>query len=92
MDSNSGGGFFTGVVVTLIVVSLIWGIGSGGKYEGQTAQEWYDENSSTEEDLQSYKSALDQANSNIEDAKSEAWSDYNNMGYTLDNLETVDGP
>jgi hypothetical protein len=33
---------------------------------------------------------IDQANSNIEDAKSSAWSDYDEMGSALDNLETVD--
>jgi hypothetical protein len=37
----------------------------------------------------SYESALDQANLNIEDAQSYAWSSYDDMGYALDNLETV---
>lgn len=32
----------------------------------------------------------DQANSNIEDAQSYAWSSYEEMGWALDNLETVD--
>lgn len=38
----------------------------------------------------SYSDALDQANSNIEDAQSYAWSSYDDMGYALDNLETVE--
>lgn len=34
--------------------------------------------------------ALDQANLNIEDAKSYAWESYDDMGDALDNLETVE--
>lgn len=37
-----------------------------------------------------YYDALDQANSNIEDAKWYAWSSYDDMGYALDSLETVE--
>lgn len=33
---------------------------------------------------------IEQANSSIEDAQDYAWSSYNDMGYALDNLETVD--
>ena len=49
-----------------------------------------------------YRSALSEANDNIEEANSvieeaqwHAWSDYYDMGYALDNLytvDTVDGP
>lgn len=38
----------------------------------------------------SYSDALDQANSNIDDAKLYAWSSYYDMGYVLDNLESVE--
>jgi hypothetical protein len=41
-DDSNKGGFLLGVIVTLIVVSLIWGIGKRGKYEGKTAKEWFD--------------------------------------------------
>lgn len=37
-----------------------------------------------------YSDALDQANSNIEDAQSYAWESYDEMGYALDSLETVE--
>ena len=37
----------------------------------------------------SYQNALDEANSNIEDAQSYAWSSYDEMGDALDNLTTV---
>lgn len=43
-----------------------------------------------EQRASSYSDALDQANSNIEDAQSYAWSSYDDMGYALDNLETVE--
>ncbi|MDP9249316.1 MAG: hypothetical protein M3M85_02290 [bacterium] len=45
--------------------------------------------SSLEEERDEYEDALDQANSNIEDAQYYAWSSYDDMGYALDNLETV---
>ena len=41
------------------------------------------------DELSSCEDYLDQANSNIEDAQSYAWSSYEEMGYALDNLETV---
>ena len=48
-------------------------------------------------ELADYQSALgeandniDDANSMIEDAQGYAWSDYEEMGYALDNLSTVD--
>jgi len=40
--------------------------------------------------VNSYSDALDQANSSIDDAKGYAWSSYDDMGYALDNLETVE--
>ena len=47
--------------------------------------------------LDEYQSALseandniDEANSQIEDAQSYAWSDYDDMGYALESLTTVD--
>lgn len=45
--------------------------------------------SSCEDESQSYQDALDEANSNIEDAQSYAWSSYEEMGDALDNLTTV---
>lgn len=42
-----------------------------------------------EDEKSAYEDALDQANSNIEDAQSYAWSTYEEMGDALDNLETI---
>ena len=49
-----------------------------------------DEISSLEDKNSSYREALDQTNSNIEDARSYAWESYNEMGEALDNLETIE--
>ena len=50
-----------------------------------------------EDQLSEYESVLSESNDNIEEAnsiieeaQSYAWSDYDDMGYALDNLETVD--
>ena len=45
-----------------------------------------------ESQLEKYKSALEEVNNNIEDAKSSAWGSYDEMGEALDNLETVSEP
>lgn len=44
----------------------------------------------TQDELSSYEDALYQANGNIEDAQSYAWSSYEDMGYALESLETVE--
>lgn len=44
---------------------------------------------SLQSELAYTESALDQANSNIEEAQSWAWGSYDDMGMALDDLETV---
>lgn len=48
------------------------------------------ENSRLKDDLYEYEYALGQANSNIEEAQWYAWESYEDMGYALENLETVE--
>ena len=67
------------------------------KYEGQTAEEWFNEYDYCESRLSNYRDALEEANnnikeanSNIENAKSYAWGSYEEMGDALDYLDTVD--
>ena len=55
------------------------------------------DNAILQDRLDEYQSALseandniDSANSTIEDAQSYAWSSYEDMGYALENLSTVD--
>lgn len=45
--------------------------------------------SSLEDEKSSYSNALDEANSNIEDAQGYAWATYQEMGEALENLETI---
>lgn len=96
MEKNSNG-FVTGVIVTLIAVSLFWGIGKSGKYEGQTSKEWFYDYDQCDSSLTEYKDALNEANDNIdyansyiEYAQSMAWESYDDMGTALDDLSTVD--
>lgn len=72
----------------LIAVSIWFWVDHGNLTDRISYLE--DENSSLEGELSSYRDALEQSNSNIEDAKSYAWSSYNDMGDALDNLETVE--
>ena len=55
------------------------------------------ENAVLQDQLDEYQSALSEANDNIdsansmiEEAQDYAWSSYEDMGYALDNLSTVD--
>jgi len=42
-DNERSFDIVTGIVIGIIVASIIWGIGKSGKYEGQTAEGWYNE-------------------------------------------------
>jgi hypothetical protein len=41
MKNNLIIGFVLGVVLTMIVISSVWGIGKQGKYEKVTAEGWF---------------------------------------------------
>lgn len=84
MEGKSNGWFF----VFLIILS-IWFWRDHHKLNKQV-ESLQDEVYEFEQKANSYSDALDQANSNIEDAQSYAWSSYDDMGYALDNLETVE--
>lgn len=84
-------------LVIILVIALVIAVFRTPKYEDYTAEEWSDRYyacqsslSDTEDELSDYEYALDQANSNIEDAKYYAWESYYDMGEALDYLETVD--
>ncbi len=74
--------------IVLIILS-IWFWRDHHKLTAQV-QTLQDEVSDLDYKVNSYSDALDQANSNIDDAKGYAWSSYEDMGYALDNLETVE--
>lgn len=69
------------LVIVLIVLS-IWFWRDHRNLENQLAE--------SQDELSSYQDALDQANSNIEDANLYAWESYEEMGEALDNLEIVE--
>ena len=84
----------------ILVIALVWVIFfQKDKYEGQTAEEWfneYDYQVAQKEELESrlddYKDALQKANDNIDEAKWYTWGPYDEMGEALDNLSGVTEP
>lgn len=93
-----------GWIVFILIGILVWAIFfREDKYEGQTAEEWfnaYDYETARSEELENrlsdYQTALEEANDNIEQVNSEirqakryAWESYEEMGNALDNLDTA---
>lgn len=87
-----------GWIVGIIVIWFIFSsFGNIGKYEGMTAEEWFNEYDASEVQVQDLKDALQQANSNIEDAnyvidnaKSYEGASYDDMVDALNSLDTLD--
>lgn len=92
-------GWIIGIAVIWFIFSAVGGV---GKYEGQTAEEWfnqYDEASAQVENLrdalQEANNNIEEANSNIESAKSNEGASYDDMVDALNSLDivnTVDEP
>jgi hypothetical protein len=80
----------------VIGIAIIWFIfsfiGSFGKYEGLSAEEWFNRYDEADARVINLQDALEQANSNIEDAKYYSGESYEDMEYALDSLETVEEP
>lgn len=102
MINKSGG--CLGIIITLMLLYFVSQYLSGyGKYDDQTAEEWFNKYDQAEADYESYKSALEEANSQIEkansmikNAKSCSWGcDYEEMQNSLNDLkmlDTIDNP
>ena len=96
MEDGNGNHWLT----TILVIALVWAIFfHKDKYEGQSAEEWFNEydyqvgvNEELENKLSDYQDALQEANDNIEEAKWYAWESYEEMGEALDYLDTVPEP
>lgn len=74
------------LIVGLVIISLLF-----WKDHSQLTKkiiELDNQISNLESEKDDCKNALDNANSSIEDARSAAWSSYEDMGDALDNLET----
>ena len=77
-----------GWLFVILIILSIWFWRDHHKLTTQI-QTLQDEISELDSRVNFYSDALDQTNSNIDDAKGYAWSSYEDMGYALDNLETV---
>jgi len=79
------------IFVLIIALVLLWNNYSEFKKESlSNLNSCKSDLSSADDTIDEANDNIDQANSNIEDAQGYAWSDYDDMGYALDNLETVD--
>ncbi len=80
------------IILIIILIAGIWIWSNHNKIA-----ELQNQNYTLEDNIDGYSNALDEANSNIEeansiieDAKGYAWESYDDMGYALESLETVD--
>lgn len=64
--NSTNNGFLKGLIVGIIIVSLIWGIGKKGKYEGQTAEEWFYDYDDVQATLEDYQNCVQDAIPNID--------------------------
>jgi len=86
------------IILSIVIISLLFLTGcSIGKYNGLSAEEWANKANSCEYKLDSYRTALEEANNNIEeanqiieDAQNYAGESYEDMEWVLYNLSTVD--
>jgi len=87
-----------GWLTIILVIALIWAIFfHKDKYEGQTAEEWFNYydyevaiNDELRDALQEANYNIEEANSMIDDAKWYAWESYEEMGEALDSLDNVE--
>lgn len=80
---------FYSVILSILFVVLLVCFWSDHRSLSKELDILNDEVDSLNHEVSSFSEALDQANENIEDAKEKAWSSYNEMGNTLEHLETV---
>lgn len=85
------------IALNLTILVLVLSACSIGTVDGRTAEGWRDlyynadyESTQCRNELVQYQDALEQANNNIDDAKGYKWNDYEDMGYALDSLDTVE--
>lgn len=87
LEKNKNGIIF----VLVIVIFLLWSNFSKLKEESVRKLNICENSLNTAKNtIDEANDNIDQANNNIEEAQWYAWSSYDDMGYALDNLETVD--
>lgn len=77
------------IIIALILGFFLYREINELKQKNLISEELYENCSSR---LVDYQDALQEANDNIENAQSYAWSSYDDMGYALDDLQTVNEP
>lgn len=90
MDANKN------IIIIVCIVAIIW-MGFNIRTKNNNIEDLENTVARLRHAVSSYSYALDEANNNIEEANSSiedaqgyAWSSYDEMGWALDNLETVD--
>lgn len=95
MDEDKGSGVIGTLIIVAIVAAVVYFFMGGGKYEGETAEYWFNAYDEAAAEVDDYKAALEEANSNIEDANSmisdvQDSSDIEELRDALDSLSQVD--
>ncbi len=83
--NENGSKWLIGILIVIVILLL----NEKSNLEKEVIY-WQDEYESVQSELNITRDNLEQANWNIEDARSYAWESYEDMGTTLDNLETVE--
>ncbi len=89
MEDKGGNPF---IIILVIVVVWLWSSLNTAHQKIDKLQTEYDyceaDNYDLEYEISKKENTIDDLNSEIEDAQSEAWTNYYNMGYTLEDLQT----
>jgi uncharacterized protein len=101
MDERSNDSGIGTWVLIGIMFALGYFIRGDGTYEGQTAEQWFDDYDASDAQVETLTSALEEANANIDTANSSiesaksnqdgAYEDMNNALYSLETVSTVEG-
>lgn len=96
-DTNHGYGWKSWALFAVVLLILWRVFGGPSKYEGKTAEEWFNQYDAVTAELAEKTNSLEEANANIkqcneniEDAKYYEGSSYEDMENALNSLDTVD--
>jgi CHASE3 domain sensor protein len=79
----------SGTFLFVLLIAAIW-LGSTIHNQNKTIVQLKEVIQDCDSAVTEANQNIDELNSSIEDAQSNAWSDYDSMGYTLDDLQSVD--
>lgn len=58
-EDNHGSGLAMGIAIGMVIASVVWGIGKSGKYEGMTAEDWFNAYDNCEARIEVYQSCIE---------------------------------